>query len=57
MAKSVKAGATTQHRSFIETARELGCDEDEDAFKERLKKLTSAPPKHQPSKPKAKKAK
>ena len=29
---------------FIEAARELGCDEDEDAFKNRLKKLASAPP-------------
>ena len=33
-----------QINRFREAARELGCDEDEDAFKERLKKLASAPP-------------
>ena len=37
---------TDQRRRFIEAARELGCDEDEGAFKERLKKLaTASPPK------------
>ena len=36
---------------FKDLARELECDEDEDAFDERLKKLAKAPP------PKADKAK
>lgn len=44
---SKKPGITQpsdQGQRFIEAARELGCDEDEDAFKERLRKLASAPP-------------
>jgi len=32
-----------QSQSFIDKARELGCDEDEAAFEERLRKITSAP--------------
>lgn len=35
--------AKKQHREFVKAARELGCDEDEAAFKERLKRLVSAP--------------
>jgi hypothetical protein len=34
---------SSQGKKFVETARELGCDEDEGAFKERLGKLLSAP--------------
>lgn len=42
----MKKGTTAQNQrnNFIKAAREIGCDEDEGAFKERLKKLTSAPP-------------
>jgi hypothetical protein len=38
----------TQHERFIETARELGCDEDEAAeagFREKLKRIATAKPK------------
>ncbi len=34
---------TAQSEKFIETARAIGCDESEAAFKERLKKLMAAP--------------
>ena len=33
-----------QHREFVMAARELGTDDDEDAFNRRLKQLASAPP-------------
>jgi hypothetical protein len=33
-----------QSRRFIEAARELGCDDDEDAFKERMKRLAESKP-------------
>lgn len=33
----------SQRDKFIETAREIGCDEDEDAFKARLKTLVASP--------------
>ena len=41
---------------FKALARELGCDEDEGAFEEALKKVASAPPlpKHEPKKRKPK---
>lgn len=42
--RAKKTDSDNQRERFIEAARELGCDEDEAAFKERLKKLTSAPP-------------
>lgn len=32
-----------QRRKFVDAARELGADEDPEAFKERLKKLVGAP--------------
>ncbi len=35
---------TPQVDKFKELARELECDEDEDAFDERLKRLAKAPP-------------
>ena len=37
---SVPSKPTEQSKRFIEKARELDCDENEDAFKEKLKKLT-----------------
>ena len=33
-----------QQKRFIETARELGCDEDEAAFDEKLKRIAQAKP-------------
>jgi hypothetical protein len=50
---SVKSGRTKttdiqQHKRFIETARELGCDEDEAAFDEKLKRIVTAKPKPKP---------
>jgi hypothetical protein len=45
MAKAKTADdGKTQRERFIEAARELGTDDDEDAFNRRLKQLTSAPP-------------
>lgn len=44
MPKKSKDDPRQQRERFIDAARELGCDEDEAAFKERLKKLVSAPP-------------
>lgn len=40
-----------QQRRFVETARELGCDEDEAAFDEKLKKVAG----HKPPKAESKK--
>jgi hypothetical protein len=37
--------AVTQRQRFVETARALGCDEDEAAFGEKLKKLVPPRPK------------
>lgn len=34
----------SQHKKFIQAAREAGADEDPEAFKERLKRLVNAPP-------------
>jgi hypothetical protein len=45
-----KQGETEQSRRFIETARQLGCDEDEKAFDEKLKKIAKAKPKDAPKK-------
>ena len=39
-----KQSETEQSRRFIETARQLGCDEDEKAFDEKLKKIATAKP-------------
>ncbi len=44
-----------QFERFIETARAIGCDDDDAAFKDRLKKLIAAPVKKGPVTPKAKK--
>lgn len=47
-----------QSKRFIEVARELGCDEDESAFDEIVKKVAKAPPPRQEEpaeKPKPKK--
>jgi hypothetical protein len=34
----------SQREAFIRTARELGCDEDPEAFKRAVRKLAKAPP-------------
>jgi hypothetical protein len=37
-------GSGDQRRKFIKAARELGCDEDEDAFDKALRKIASEKP-------------
>ena len=58
MAKRRTERPLSQRDRFIETARELGCDEDLDAFKKKLKVIArqkpkdeSAPKKLTPRKP------
>jgi hypothetical protein len=47
---------SSQAQKFIEAASELGCDENESAFDEIVKKVAkAAPPRQEPEKPKAKK--
>lgn len=43
-----KQDQSDQSRRFIETARALGCDEDEAAFDEKLKQIATAKPKSRP---------
>lgn len=43
----------TQSDSFKDAARELGCDDDEQAFEERLKRVAESPP-PKPDNPKRK---
>ncbi len=45
--QDVLAWATEQAR-FVETARALGCDEDEAAFDEKLKVIARYKPKNEP---------
>jgi len=35
---------SSQHGDFVKAARELGCDENAEAFDQVLKKITKAPP-------------
>ncbi len=46
--KLMKADNPSQYAAFIEKARELGCDENESAFEERLCEIAKSPP--QPAK-------
>ena len=46
-----KPSASEQHRRFVETARALGCDEDEAAFDEKLKRIATAKPTKKRAKP------
>jgi hypothetical protein len=39
-----KEDQAAQSQRFIDTARELGCDEDEAAFDEKLKRIAEAKP-------------
>ncbi len=41
---SKNTSPTKQSERFIRTARELGCDEDPEAFKRAVRKLAKAPP-------------
>lgn len=41
--------ASSQHQRFVETARALGCDEDEAAFDEKLKVIARQKPKGDPA--------
>ena len=41
---SPKADNKAQHERFIETARQLECDEDKERFEEKLKRIAKAKP-------------
>lgn len=47
----VTDSVSDQHARFIETARALGCDEDEAAFDEKLKVIARHKPKGEPKQP------
>ncbi len=51
MARKATNKAQSQPQRFIEKARELGCDEDEAAFEERLRKIAKATPPSPKTKP------
>ena len=40
-----------QPDKFRDLARELGCDEDEDAFKAKLRQIAKSPPQHREKQP------
>ena len=48
--KSPPLDSKAQSQRFIETARELGCDEDEEAFKVKLAQIMRHRPKVEPRK-------
>ncbi|MFD1623917.1 hypothetical protein [Azospirillum griseum] len=37
--------STGQHQKFMDAARELGCDEDEAAFEDKLRRIAKVKPK------------
>ena len=41
--------AKSQSERFVETARELECDEDEGRFNETLRRVVKPPPKQEPA--------
>lgn len=43
-----RSGAVSQSQRFIETARALGCDEDEAAFRDKLRVIARQKPKTEP---------
>jgi hypothetical protein len=49
MPKRKESHTKTQSEKFIEAAKELGCDEDESAFDEIVKKVAKAVPTKQSS--------
>ena len=40
--------SSTQHQRFIETARQLECDEDKERFEEKLRRIATAKPTSKP---------
>ncbi len=40
----MKADTPSQSAAFIEKAREIGCDEEESAFEDKLRQIAKAPP-------------
>ena len=48
--KKPKEAESAQHDSFIKAARELGCDEDEAHFEEKLRKIARQKPRETPNK-------
>jgi hypothetical protein len=44
MARKTRSAEQAQSERFIEAARELECDEDEDALKARMKRLAQTKP-------------
>ena len=58
MAGKAKDGNVPQAERFKQAARELGCDDDPERFKEIVGKIAKAPPAHkEPSKGKREKSK
>jgi hypothetical protein len=47
------AKGSDQFRRFVETARQLGADEDAERFEEKLRRIASVKPKPKPQKGKA----
>lgn len=47
MAVDGKKSESTQHDKFANKARELGCDEDEAAFEDRLRRIVPKPKKEE----------
>lgn len=56
MTKQKKPKGVEQSAAFIAAARELGCDDDEEAFDKKLKAVASVPPDKAATKKKAKKS-
>jgi hypothetical protein len=48
----LKLPPNEQFQRFVETARQLGCDDDPERFKETVRKVAKAPPQPGPSKAK-----
>jgi hypothetical protein len=48
MSKPSKDAPKTQHQRFVETARQLECDEDQGRFEKKLGKIAKAKPKAAP---------
>jgi len=51
MTRENRAPAGDSRKTFEELARELECDEDEEAFKAKLREIARAPRPEKPSKP------
>jgi len=51
MTRQNRAQPKESHKSFEDLARELECDEDEEAFKAKVKRVAMAPRPDKPEKP------